>query len=194
MSNRLARMLPILLGIGLMAGCGSRELIVLLPSEEGKTGRLAVSNEDGNTVVLDSPLAAAEVDGSGTASAVSLSTLSLRNAFGAMPSAMPKAPISYVVYFKFSTVALTDESQRELHTALADLRERAGAEVEVIGHTDGCDLDLMFGFSGVLASRTDRASPKIVATDLGSASTNVDSIQSPHPCLSSASPIGTSAV
>ena len=58
----------------------------------------------------------------------------------------------------------------------------------------GCDLDLMFGFSGVLASRTDRASPKIVATDLGSASTNVDSIQSPHPCLSSASPIGTSAV
>ena len=59
---------------------------------------------------------------------------------------------------------------------------------------DGCDLDLMFGFSGVLASRTDRASPKIVATDLGSASTNVDSIQSPHPCLSSASPIGTSAV
>ena len=60
--------------------------------------------------------------------------------------------------------------------------------------TDGCDLDLMFGFSGVLASRTDRASPKIVATDLGSASTNVDSIQSPHPCLSSASPIGTSAV
>ena len=59
---------------------------------------------------------------------------------------------------------------------------------------EGCDLDLMFGFSGVLASRTDRASPKIVATDLGSASTNVDSIQSPHPCLSSASPIGTSAV
>ena len=58
----------------------------------------------------------------------------------------------------------------------------------------GCDLDLMFGFSGVLASRTDRASRKIVATDLGSASTNVDSIQSPHPCLSSASPIGTSAV
>ena len=62
------------------------------------------------------------------------------------------------------------------------------------GKYDGCDLDLMFGFSGVLASRTDRASPKIVATDLGSASTNVDSIQSPHPCLSSASPIGTSAV
>ena len=61
-------------------------------------------------------------------------------------------------------------------------------------HPNGCDLDLMFGFSGVLASRTDRASPKIVATDLGSASTNVDSIQSPHPCLSSASPIGTSAV
>ena len=134
-------MLPILLGIGLMAGCGSRELIVLLPSEEGKTGRLAVSNEDGNTVVLDSPLAAAEVDGSGTASVVSLSTLSLRNAFGAMPSAMPKAPISYVVYFKFSTVALTDESQRELHTALADLRERAGAEVEVIGHTDSVGAD-----------------------------------------------------
>ena len=63
-----------------------------------------------------------------------------------------------------------------------------------VRYRNGCDLDLMFGFSGVLASRTDRASPKIVATDLGSASTNVDSIQSPHPCLSSASPIGTSAV
>ena len=71
---------------------------------------------------------------------------------------------------------------------------RVSELVGLVESFKGCDLDLMFGFSGVLASRTDRASPKIVATDLGSASTNVDSIQSPHPCLSSASPIGTSAV
>ena len=92
---------------------------------------------------------------------------------------------------RYQQVPLPDEFSDE---ELARDWTLSSADLKFLASFNGCDLDLMFGFSGVLASRTDRASPEIVATDLGSASTNVDSIQSPHPCLSSASPIGTSAV
>ena len=120
----------------LVTGCASKELIVLLPSQDGKTGEVTVTDAKGEAVTLNEPLAAAEVDGAGTALPVALTTGTLNSRYGQIPAAMPKAPTSYVVFFEFGTSDLTAASQEALDAALEDISQRPGAEVEVIGHTD----------------------------------------------------------
>lgn len=137
MAPGFARAGAILLAAVLMTGCGSKEVIVLMPSVDGVTGKVVVTDVDGNNpVTLDAPLASAQVSADGVASALDLTTLTLRENFGDIPTMMPAEPADYTVYFKSGTSDLTADSVVTLNTVLEDLRERPGADVEVVGHTD----------------------------------------------------------
>lgn len=120
-----------------LVGCTSKELVVLLPSEDGRTGKLTVSQLVGDgQVVLDGPLASVQIDAAGVATAVDLTSASLRDQFGFIPDVMPRAPASYVVYFQSGSLDLTVSSQKALQAALEDVSNRSAPELEVIGHTD----------------------------------------------------------
>jgi outer membrane protein OmpA-like peptidoglycan-associated protein len=134
----------------LAAGCGPKRvapkvpaaptatsLIALLPDPEtGVTGQARVTNEFG-AVNLAAPRASTLVKSDGPPGAVSaVSEAEVTRLFGAALAALPPAPQHFVLYFKFESDTLTDESSRKVPEILAAVKRLAVPEVVVIGHTD----------------------------------------------------------
>ena len=122
------------LAAALLAGC-SRELVVLLPEDDGRVGALDVSSGSGS-VTLDSAYAGARAGSLQTVTAVSVDEAGVRRDFAAALDAEPPPPVSYVVYFEEGTTTVVPASRPEFERMLADVRGRAVAEVQVTGHTD----------------------------------------------------------
>lgn len=56
--------------------------------------------------------------------------------FGAALDALPPAPKHFILYFKFESDTLTDESSRQVADVLDAVKRLTVPEVVVIGHTD----------------------------------------------------------
>lgn len=130
----------------LTAACGPKRLaeptppghavIVLLPDEDGTTGRAGVTNR-GGSVELAAPRNATEVTGNRAPGAVTImSEDEIKRLFGDALSALPPAPRSFTLYFRFESDELTDESKALVPEILQTVKERAAPEVVVVGHTD----------------------------------------------------------
>jgi outer membrane protein OmpA-like peptidoglycan-associated protein len=136
----------VVLGAALAAACGPKRLgepnppgravIVLLPDEEGTTGRATVSNSAGS-VELTSPRSATDVASNRPPGAVTtMSEDDIKRLFGDALSALPPAPRSFTLYFRFESDELTDDSKALMPEILRTVRERSAPEVVVVGHTD----------------------------------------------------------
>lgn len=113
------------------------DLVVLLPDADGgAVGRASVSNQFG-AVELDAARAAARIfAGQAPPPAVVLDDAQVRAVFGEALASAPMAPQSFVLYFRFQSNALTDESQALLSQVLKAVAARPAPEVVVVGHTD----------------------------------------------------------
>jgi outer membrane protein OmpA-like peptidoglycan-associated protein len=130
-----------------MAACGPKRLaeptrpdgqslIVLLPDEDGTTGRAGVSNPAG-AVELAAPRNATQIVGNLAPSAVTtMSEAEVERLFGDALSALPPAPRSFTLYFRFQSDVLTDESKALVPEVLRTVKDRTAPEVVVVGHTD----------------------------------------------------------
>jgi outer membrane protein OmpA-like peptidoglycan-associated protein len=112
-----------------------RERVVLLPDQDGRTGRVIVTTTVGE-LVLDKPYAGADVYGQGKVQEVAGAEASVRERFGAALDARPPAPISFTVYFVFGKDELTTESTQQFARIKTELAARPAPEIVVIGHTD----------------------------------------------------------
>lgn len=114
-----------------------RDLVVLLPdADTGVTGRAIVFNANG-TVDLATAGASTEMSPGHAPSPVSpMSDQDVHRVFGNALSALPPAPLHFVVYFRFDSGQLTTESRGQLPQILRATRDRPVPEVVVIGHTD----------------------------------------------------------
>ena len=147
-----ARPLGIFLMVALataMAACGPKRrvveppplpagqaLIVLLSDEDGATGRAGVSNPAG-TVELAAARNATKVTANRAPSAVTtMSEAEVTRLFGEALSALPPAPRSFTLHFRFESDALTDESKALVPEILRTVKGRPAVEVVVVGHTD----------------------------------------------------------
>jgi outer membrane protein OmpA-like peptidoglycan-associated protein len=65
-----------------------------------------------------------------------LSEADANRLFGDLLSTLPPAPRQFVLYFRFESDDLTDESRALLPRVLDALRNRPFPDVAVIGHTD----------------------------------------------------------
>jgi len=120
------------------ASCsGNRNMVVLLPEQDGKTGQVAVSNK-GGTQLLSLPKQCTEIRSADTAPSppVLLDDEKIRENFGDAISALPLAPLHFVLYFKTGTTTLTDESRKLLSDVLPATVSRKSADVSIVGHTD----------------------------------------------------------
>jgi outer membrane protein OmpA-like peptidoglycan-associated protein len=61
--------------------------------------------------------------------------------YAAIAAALPPPPTHYTLYFKEGTTDLAPESARDFQKMLAEVGQRAGAEVQVTGHTDRVGSD-----------------------------------------------------
>jgi len=135
------------LAAGLVMGCGpqrirtadrpGQDLVVLLPDPgDGTIGRAVVSNPAGavdlaaaresTSVALNQPPAPVTV----------MSQAEVRRLFGDALSALPPAPQHFILFFRFESDELTEESRALLPQVLQAIKNRPVPEIAVVGHTD----------------------------------------------------------
>jgi outer membrane protein OmpA-like peptidoglycan-associated protein len=122
----------------LTASCaGDRNVVVLLPDSDGKTGSILVTNQGGSRIisernqatVISSPTTA-------PSSPAPMDDETIRRNFGEALSVLPSPPIHFILYFKTDSTELTDESRRLLAKVLPATVDRTSMDVSVVGHTD----------------------------------------------------------
>lgn len=111
--------------------------MVLLPSDDGTTGAIIVTNAR-ETVVLDRPLQALRLDGPQAPEFEGFNATAgqVEGDFGPARAALPRAPEIFRLYFATNSAALAPASQRLVEDILDEVRRRPGADVSIIGHTD----------------------------------------------------------
>ena len=116
---------------------GGSDLIVLLPDPDGgAVGRASVANQSG-TIDLDGERAATRVmAGRAPAPAATLDAAEVSGIFGETLSSLPMPPQFFVLYFRFESDELTEESRAILPEVIQAVAAHAAPEVVVVGHTD----------------------------------------------------------
>jgi len=132
---KLRRLLPVC-GLALLAGCATNHL-VLLPSENGAHGAVAVLDEKGGETVVSQTDSRTSIGGGKPTT----------RAYAASPAerglidSLPPPPIRLTLYFKEGTTQLTLESLPSLEYLRAQVRSRPGVEAQVTGYTDTLGSD-----------------------------------------------------
>ena len=124
----------VLFAVLFLSAC-ARELIVLLPDDEGGAGVLALEGESGS-VVLDRPLAAAKIGVAGRASKTEVTQTEIQQTFSEALAAEPPKPRFFTLYFLAGSTQLNPESKPVLDALMELVNSRAAVDVEVTGHTD----------------------------------------------------------
>jgi outer membrane protein OmpA-like peptidoglycan-associated protein len=112
------------------------DVIVLLPdADTARTGAATVTNPQGS-VDLDAEREAAMVTKGRAPTLTTMSEADVQRIFGAALSALPPAPMSFTLYFRFESDEFTAESQALIPAVVAAVKKHAVQDVVVIGHTD----------------------------------------------------------
>ena len=121
----------------ILFSCANKNVIVLLPGPEGKTGRIVVSNKGGDRLLTEpkqaTTIAYADVAPS---TPFPMSDEKIQSTFGNALTALPAQPVHFVLYFKSGTSELAEESRKLLDEVIATVASRKSSDVSVVGHTD----------------------------------------------------------
>ena len=119
----------------LLSACSTtKELVVLLPGEDGEVGTVAIA-EPQRTTLLDTPLGAAKIDTQGRVTKDTLSEADVKRTFAEALAAQPPKALSFTLYFEKNTEIMPD-SRATLDALLAEVAKRQAVEVQITGHTD----------------------------------------------------------
>jgi outer membrane protein OmpA-like peptidoglycan-associated protein len=121
----------------LLSSCAEKNVFVLLPGADGKTGKIVVSNSAG-TQELTEPNQATAVASANElpAAPYPMSDERIKERFGAALAALPLPPQHFILYFKSGTTELTGESRKLLQEVISAALSRHPADISVVGHTD----------------------------------------------------------
>ena len=118
-----------------LAGC-AHSSVVLLPSEDGSQGELAISESgaSGGETVMSQGNTRATLGARPTIRPLGASGLTAKEAM--LLASLPAPPKSFSLYFLEGTTELTDISKGRLEEVRAEVAQRPGAAIQVTGHTD----------------------------------------------------------
>ena len=121
----------------LLAACaGPRDVVVLLPQEDGKVGKVIVSNA-GGVAELDRPLSAVATRRQARPGKVFAATAAdLEAEFGGALAALPPAPLHYFIYFANERTDPKPASRPVFAAAVAAAKSRSYASISIVGHAD----------------------------------------------------------
>jgi outer membrane protein OmpA-like peptidoglycan-associated protein len=120
----------------LLSACSTtKELVVLLPGEDGQAGAVAIA-EPQRTTLLDTPLGAAKIDTQGRVTKGTLTEEEVNRTFAQALAAQPPKPIKFILRFMENSTEIMSESRADLADLLAEVARRQAVEVEITGHTD----------------------------------------------------------
>lgn len=127
----------------LLAGCGGlpANVVVLLPDDDGHTGRVAVRNAAGH-VDLDQPFAATSLaTGAPPGPAFIAKQRDVDESFAAVIAATPHRPVAFILYFQSEAADVAPASRPTLASAIAAVKAEPNVDVSVVGHTDVAGTD-----------------------------------------------------
>lgn len=113
----------------------SDNLFIVLPNDDGSVGQITVSDGT-NTTVLNTPLAAAQLDRKGKLKPAEVTDADVKTIFQSALTAQPVLPHRFILYFERDSDNLTADSKAAFENVFADVAKRPAPTVEVIGHTD----------------------------------------------------------
>jgi outer membrane protein OmpA-like peptidoglycan-associated protein len=120
----------------LLSACSTtRELVVLLPGEDGQVGAVAIA-EPQRTTLLTTPLGAARIDTKGRVTQGTITEEEINRTFAQALAAQPPKSLKFILYFLENSTEITSESRADLADLLAEVTRRQAVEVEIAGHTD----------------------------------------------------------
>jgi len=120
----------------LLSACSTmKELVVLLPGEDGQAGAVAIEAKQ-HTTILDVPLAAAKIDTQGRVKKGTITEEEVRQTFAPALAAQPPKPVSLTLYFLANSTEIVPSSQATLEALLTEVAKRQAVEVQITGHTD----------------------------------------------------------
>ena len=136
MPRKFAACFPILMLIAACATAPVRDVFILLPDDQGKTGAIVVLNAQGETL-LSKPRETLTIDAAGRpGKPFQMSDKDVDARVGAARYALPEPPVRIIFYFKYDSDELTEESRAKLPEVLRSIRERGPVDISVVGHTD----------------------------------------------------------
>ena len=120
-----------------LTACGlPGNVVVLLPDEDGKTGKVIVRDAGGATE-LDQPLGAVETRrGAKPGAAFVAKQDEVSHSFAGALAGTPRAPTAYTLYFITGETELTPNSHAQLDAAIAAVMATPNVDVSVVGHAD----------------------------------------------------------
>jgi outer membrane protein OmpA-like peptidoglycan-associated protein len=145
-SPRAVTVLAALLAAELVTACGPKSidkpsrpgqaLVVLLPDDDGTTGRAGVSNPSGS-VNLGAARDSTEVTSNRRPADVrTMSEADLKRIFGDTLAALPPAPRHFTLFFRFESDELTEDSRALFPEIIKTAKDHSVPDVVVVGHTD----------------------------------------------------------
>ena len=131
-----------LLALATAAGCGKKNVVVLMPGPDGKVGQVEVTNSQG-TQVLTQARQATKVTGRDKSpqAPYSVPQKKIDKLFGAALAAQPEQAVNFILYFKTGSSELTDASAALLPRIIETIKERHSVDTSVVGHTDTTGSD-----------------------------------------------------
>jgi outer membrane protein OmpA-like peptidoglycan-associated protein len=115
-----------------LTACAGKDLVVVLPHEDGSVGSVVV-RQNGKDTVLDKANSAVKA---GDGKAFTIASKEVDQRFGQALTGLPPAARSYILYFKEGTVTLEAGSAPVMEEMRKDVSSRIAGEIMVIGHTD----------------------------------------------------------
>lgn len=115
-----------------LTACAGKDLVVVLPHEDGSVGSVVV-HQNGKDTVLDKANSAVKA---GDSNAFTIASKDVDQRFGQALTGLPPAARSYILYFREGTVTLEPGSAPVMEDMRADVSSRMAGEIMVIGHTD----------------------------------------------------------
>ncbi len=120
-----------------LVSCANKNMVVLLPDPDGKTGRVLVSNKGGEQHLTEANQATAIASQTVSPSnPFSMTDEDIRARFGEALAALPPSPVHFTLYFKSNSTELTEDSKKLLDEILSATQSRRSTDVSVVGHTD----------------------------------------------------------
>jgi outer membrane protein OmpA-like peptidoglycan-associated protein len=161
------------LALLVLANCAPKpDLIVLLPEEDGKVGKVAVETDGGGSVLLDKAYASVTVGGGGKLETATVSKEDVSSVFADALAAKPAGTANYNLYYTPGNLNLTPKSQGELDKLFKDVDGRQAAEVQVTGYAyfagpgEGGDILALQRAQKIADSLTERGIRRVVAAKL----------------------------
>ena len=121
----------------LIAACGPKNLVVLVPDPDGSVGQISVSNAAGS-VDIDKANQSTIIRDSQTAPEppTMMDAAEIQRRFGKVISRQPPPPIHFTLYFASGSVELLPASARLFPEILAAIQQRSPTRITIVGHSD----------------------------------------------------------